>query len=166
MFDLSLWLFVCIFCVPPIIPDECAPALLPHRGLVAPQWRGHSDHLLSANCPAAPQDAGELATSNHSMLNLAEPPLCYILCICIYTVHIGLGLYIGTYTVCSRVGSSYNQAATLVFPSESCFCLWEQISQNKVVLWWSSQFELISLSFTFQQVTSHSKVWPSTGPPW
>lgn len=73
-----LWLLACIFSVPPIIPDECAPALLPHRGPVAPQWWGHSDHLLSANCPAAPQDAGELASSRPSVLNLAETPLGYI----------------------------------------------------------------------------------------
>ena len=66
---------MCVLSVPPIISDGCAPALLPHRGPVAPQWRGHSDHLLSANCPAAPQDAGELATSRHSVLHLAETPL-------------------------------------------------------------------------------------------
>lgn len=84
VFDFSLWLLVCIFSVtppspapsPPIIPDERAPALLPHRGPVAPQWRGHGDHLLPANCPAAPQDAGEPATSRH---NLAGTPLGYIL---------------------------------------------------------------------------------------
>ena len=73
--EFSLWLLVCVLSVPPIISDGCAPALLPHRGPVAPQWRGHSDHLLSANCPAAPQDAGELATSRHSVLHLAETPL-------------------------------------------------------------------------------------------
>jgi len=64
------WLSVCVcvcvwYCftvvastVPPIIPDECAPALLPQWGPVAPQCRGLGDHLLPANCPAAPQDVG------------------------------------------------------------------------------------------------------------
>lgn len=66
--------FLCI----PIISDKCVPALLSHRGPLAPQWRGHSDHLLSANCPAAPQDLREQATNRTSMLNLVKNPLGYI----------------------------------------------------------------------------------------
>lgn len=52
--------FLCI----PIIADKCAPALLPRRGPMAPVWWGHSVHLLSVNCPIAPQDTGE-----HSVVN-------------------------------------------------------------------------------------------------
>lgn len=50
--------------MPPIIACEHAPALLPRWGPVAPLWWGHSDHVLSANCPTARQGAGE-----HSMVN-------------------------------------------------------------------------------------------------